>query len=381
MIVSKVPRSLSQKPSFKDDFRDTAREHPSIDAPDKINSTIKENPYRANAEIEGGEVVLQPDLSALFKASGKKHSRGGMDVYLRPDAFVFSDFKDLNITEDEKELFELKMGGSAKGDSTPAQTVKQNVNAKHYNSLINNITDPFKDDLARKSSALMLEKYIKTLGNIAYIQEKKKEFPDGLPAFSMGTAPVYDADKKNTIDESKQYAKYGGTISNPYMQEGGEASRRHRAQVTSRRHRAQVTSQTASNPRQDRFTGKYPPHPGQWTNYYDKISKTQYTAPDWIKPEEFYAVPGLVDYMKTLDRQKGIDWDMSKADDAQWGWRHQAALLKFFPNGNKPVAPQIPTIDRQALLSQVGQNLTPRKMWWKFLAMAPTTLFSRSSIF
>lgn len=323
--------TYKQQYYFKDDFKDTAREHPSINAPEKINSTIKENPYRSNVEIEGGEVVLQPDLSALFKANGKKHSGGGMDVYLRPDAFVFSDFKDLNITEKEKELFELKMGGSAKGDSTPAQTIKQNINAKHYNSLINNITDPFKDDLARKSSAMMLEKYIETLGNIAYLQEKKKDFPDGLPSFSVGTAPVFDADKKEAIVESKQYAKYGGAI----MQTGGK--------------------------RQDRYIGKYPPYPDAWTNYYDKVSKTQYNAPDWIKPDQFYAVPGLVDYMKTLDKQKGIDWDMSKADDSQWGWRHQAALLKFFPNGNKPAAPQIPTIDRRALLSQVGQNLTPRK--------------------
>jgi len=347
--------SYKQQYHFKDDFRDTAREHPSINAPDKINSTIKENPYRSNVEIEGGEVVLQPDLSALFKANGKKHSGGGMDVYLRPDSFVFSDFKDLNITENEKELFELKMGGSAKGASTPAQTVKQNINAQHYNSLINNITDPYKDDLARKSSAMMLEKYIQTLGNIAYLQEKKKEFPDGLPAFSMGTAPVFDEDKKEAIDESKQYAKYGGTIHNPAMQIGGL---RTMAKLNPKNPPNTVNT---TNPRQDRFIGKYPPYPNQWTNYYDKVSKTQYNAPDWIKPDQFYAVPGLIDYMKTLDRQKGIDWDMSKADDSQWGWRHQAALLKFFPNGNKPVAPQIPTIDRQALLSQVGQNLEPRK--------------------
>lgn len=342
--------TYKQQYHFKDDFKDTAREHPSINAPEKINSTIKENPYRSNVEIEGGEVVLQPDLSALFKANGKKHSSGGMDVYLRPDSFVFSDFKDLSITEKEKELFELKMGGSAKGDSTPANTVKQNVNAKHYNSLINNITDLYKDDLARKSSAMMLEKYIQTLGNIAFLQEKKKEFPDGLPNFSLGTAPVFDEDKKEHIDESKQYAKYGGVIGNSSMQFGGLKT------MVKSNPKNEVNTTASTNPRQDRYIGKYPPYPQKWNNYYDKISKTQYTAPDWINPSQFYAVPGLVDYMKTLDKQKGIDWDMSKADDAQWGWRHQAALAKFFPNGNKPATPQIPTIDRKTLLDQVGQN-------------------------
>lgn len=203
---------------FRDDFRDTGEEHPSIEGQPKINTTIKENPYRSNVEIEGGEIVLQPDLSALFKAEGKKHSKGGMDVLLRPESFIFSDFKDLAITEDDKELFELKKGGSTSPDkNTPAEIVKKNVNVKHYNSLINNITDPYKDDLARKSSAMMLEKYIATLGNIAYLQEEKKEFPDGLPAFSMGTAPVYEESTKEAIDESKQYAKYGGTV----MQMGG----------------------------------------------------------------------------------------------------------------------------------------------------------------
>lgn len=198
---------------FTDDYKDTAKENPSINGPDKINTTIKENPYRSNVEIEGGELVLQPDLSALFKAQGKRHSQGGMDVLLRPESFVFSDFKDLSITEKEKEQFEFKMGGSTDPQkNTPAEVAKKNVNIKHYNSLINNITDPYKDELARKSSAMMLEKYIGTLGNIAYLQEKKKDFPDGLPKFSLGSAPVYDSDKKNEIDESKQYAKYGGEI-------------------------------------------------------------------------------------------------------------------------------------------------------------------------
>ena len=122
---------------FTDDFRDTAKENPSINGQPKINTTIKENPYRSNVEIEGGELILQPDLSALFKANGKKHSQGGMDVLLRPDSFVFSDFKDLSFTEDDKELFELKKGGSISPyKNTPAEVVKKNVDVKHYNTLI-----------------------------------------------------------------------------------------------------------------------------------------------------------------------------------------------------------------------------------------------------
>jgi hypothetical protein len=41
---------------------------------------------------------------------------------------------------------------------------------------------------------MMLEKYIQTIGNIADFQEEKKGFPDGIPDFSMGSAPVYDGE-------------------------------------------------------------------------------------------------------------------------------------------------------------------------------------------
>jgi len=188
----------------------------SVNASPDINSTIKENPYRSNVEIEKDEVVLQPDLSALFKAKGKTHKQGGIDVTLRPDSFVFSNDPTLAFSESDHKLFEFKEGGTFKKDkNTPADVLKRNIDVKHYNTLIANITDIKKDDLAKKSSAMMLEKYIKTLGGIAYLQEQKKNFPQGLPAFSDGSAPVYNSNVKEKVMEQKQYAKYGGTI-NPY---------------------------------------------------------------------------------------------------------------------------------------------------------------------
>lgn len=193
----------------------TAEDNPSINVDPKINSTIKENPYKSNVEIEGKEVVLQPDLSALFNAVGKRHSKGGMDVLLKPNSFVFSDFKDLAISPAEHKLFELKEGGKNSTD-TPADVLKRNIDIKHYNSLVNIMSDPHKDDLSKKSAALMLEKYVGTIGNIAYIQEKKKGLPTGIPSFSQGTAPVYDPSIKEDIESNKQYAKAGGRI-NPYL--------------------------------------------------------------------------------------------------------------------------------------------------------------------
>ena len=211
-------RSYKDEYLFQDDRNYNIKEQqPSIHEDPKINSTIKENPYRSNVEIEGGEIVLQPDLTALFKAKGKKHSQGGMDVLLKPESFIFSDFKGLDFTERDHELMELKQGGK----NTPAEVLKRNIDIKHYNTMVSILDDPYKDDLAKKSAALMLEKYLQNLGNIAYIQEEKKGFPQGIPSFSMGTAPVYDPSIKQSIMENKQYMKAGGTTRNPYMQIGG----------------------------------------------------------------------------------------------------------------------------------------------------------------
>jgi hypothetical protein len=191
----------------------------SLDLDPKINDTIKENKgERTNVEIEGNELVLQPDLTGLHKARGKKHSKGGMEVLLKPDTFVFSDDPKLAFNKKDHELFEFKEGGSiASRKNTPAEVLKRQVDAKHYNSLINNINDVKKDATAKKSSQLMLEKYLEKLGNVAYLQEAKKGFPTGVPSFSQGTAPVYDANVKNEVEAEKQYARFGGAI----MQRGG----------------------------------------------------------------------------------------------------------------------------------------------------------------
>ena len=290
----------------------TIEDMPSLNVDPKINTTIKENPYRSNVEIEKDEVILQPDLSALFKAMGKKHSGGGIDVALRPDAFVFSDDKSLAFGEKDHKLFEFKKGGSFAPDkNTPADVLKRNVDVKHYNTLVANIMDIKKDDLAKKSSTLMLEKYIKTLGNIAYLQEVKKDFPQGMPSFSEGTAPVYNAELKDEVMEQKQYAKYGGTV----MQGGGRNPFRY--EQTARGIQVPppvVPPGTPTNPYtgRDRTTGKLPPYPGAWSNYYDNTRKTQYNAPDWIDPNTFYNTPGLIDYMKTLNIIPGVDNDMNK---------------------------------------------------------------------
>lgn len=203
---------------FNQGRRYTPSDLPSLNVDPEVTSTIKENKETFNVEVEGGEIILKPDLSGLHKAVGKKHSRGGMNVDLEPDSFVFSDHRSLNFKKSDFETFDLKESKKR----TPAEVVRKNVDVEHYNRLINNIMDEKKDAIAKRSSILMLEKYIDTLGNIAYIQEAKKGFPQELPGF-VNPTPV-DQSINAKMEKVTQYAKKGGTIHNPYrMQPGGLA--------------------------------------------------------------------------------------------------------------------------------------------------------------
>lgn len=191
----------------------TEEDSPSIYHQPPINTHIAENPYRQNVEIERDEVVLRPDLSALHKAGGRKHTRGGTPVYLQPESFVFSDDPSLAISPGDKERFELKESGASPARrNTPARVLQHNVDLKHYNRLMTLVADPTADKVAKDSAGLMLQKYLQTIGGIAYLQEEKKDFPQGLPAVAHGTAPVFDSLLDEELAEQKQYAKYGGLI-------------------------------------------------------------------------------------------------------------------------------------------------------------------------
>lgn len=198
-------------------YDSTIGENPSLDIEDDINFTIKTNPYRANVEIEGREVVLKPNLDGIFNAVGKRHSRGGMPVILEEGSFVFSDDKTLSFDEADHDIFEFKKGSDFKTkNNTPAKVLKRNIDLEHYNKLVNNLTNPKENLLAKSSSELMLKKYKEIVGKIAFAQESKKGFPQDVPEFAKDSAPVYSDELKNEIVTQKQYAKFGGYINNPY---------------------------------------------------------------------------------------------------------------------------------------------------------------------
>lgn len=358
-------------------FKVKINELPSLEKEPQITTSIKENPYKANVEIEKDELVIRPDLAAIYKAKGEKHSKGGIKTYLPDNSFVISDDKSLSLTKEEHDMLELKKGGSlSPSKNTPADVLKRNLDVKHYNKMTSILTNPKKDEFSKRTAAMMLSKYEDVLGRVAYAQEAKKGFPTGLPEFSEDEAPVYNDTIKENIEQQVQYMKKGG-YKNPYlptMADGGKNKLwfqtvqpkpgqivdnkpllgrllglkpdvkefnndmmnlltfgKSSPNVSAKSVTAPVTSvspiATAST------VGMKPtklsmPTNDEFTNYYDKSAKTQYTAPNGLKPQDFYK-PEVLEYLKGLDKMKGFDNDLGVYQDNTWGKRHQQAFDHF----------------------------------------------------
>lgn len=203
---------------------DIGNKQPSLYEEPEITGSVKPvDDDIANIEAEKNEIILKPDLSGLYLVNGKKHSQGGTKLKVDPGSFIFSDFKDLSISKEEQELLKFQKGGSTKKAlNTPAEILKRNVDIKHYNKMINTINDNSKDSISKKTAELMLGKYQKTLGKIAYAQEEKKNFEEEPPEFAKNSAPVMDEELQNNIDKQEQFQK--GGMTNPYLpkaQSGG----------------------------------------------------------------------------------------------------------------------------------------------------------------
>lgn len=190
------------------------------DINDKIHPVDKE---KANAEIEQGEITFSPETGMLHKATGKKHSKGGTPVNLDEGSFIFSDFKDTSLNKKDIKQMEFKTGGSYKPKAnTPAKVLNREIDIIHHNHLIDITQNPKKhDNITKDSAEMMLKKNLETIGQIAFKQEQKKQFPNGQPEFAKGTAPVYTPDMDKDIDQAKQYKPLSYTPNIDKYKDGG----------------------------------------------------------------------------------------------------------------------------------------------------------------
>ena len=131
----------------------------------------------ANIEAEKGETVLT-DLDddgnfELYDIGGKRHTGGGTPLNLPPQSFIFSDTAKARFNKTQ--LAEL--GITSKKKMTPAKASKN----FELNPYIGALADPHSDKIKDTSAELMLEKNKVSLSHIAFMQEKRKEFLEGIP--------------------------------------------------------------------------------------------------------------------------------------------------------------------------------------------------------
>jgi len=162
----------------------------------------------ANIEAEGGETVLT-DLNndgtfGLYDIKGPRHGSGGVPMFLPEQSFVFSDTKKLKFTKDE--MSEFDMGGSKK---TPAKISKKFGLQDYYGEL----GSQYVDNISATSAELMLKKNMNDLSKLAFMQEAKKNFSDGVPLashpylVSIGEDPIEFTSKVEEISRKEAERK------------------------------------------------------------------------------------------------------------------------------------------------------------------------------
>lgn len=147
----------------------------------RIASSLPSIPRdQANLEAEKGETVLT-DMNndgnfELYNIGGNRHHSGGTPLNLPPQSFIYSDTSKMKL--DKYELSE--MGITSKKKLTPAKVSK----GYELNKFIGILDDEHSDHITRDTAEYMLSKNKRSLSQLAFLQEAKKQFEDGVPLAS-----------------------------------------------------------------------------------------------------------------------------------------------------------------------------------------------------
>ena len=149
-------------------------------SPSGVNNTLGPVPReQANLEAEKGETALT-DLNEdgtfeLYNISGNRHSSGGTPLSLPEQSFIYSDTRAMKLNQIE--LAEL--GIDSKKKMTPADVSKKYPLNKYY-EVLDNADES--DTIATETAESMLQTNKLKLSHLAYLQESKKGFDEGVPA-------------------------------------------------------------------------------------------------------------------------------------------------------------------------------------------------------
>ena len=172
----------------------------------------------ANLEAEKGETVLTDFNNdgnfELYTIGGNRHHKGGTPLNLPPQSFIFSDTSKMKLNK-----YELaEMGITSKKKITPANVSK----GYELNKFIGILDDEHSDNITIDTSEYMLNKNKKSLSQLAFLQEAKKGFDDGVPLASYayltekGINPIQFSQQVEQI--SQQEAEQKMLMQLPYEQ-------------------------------------------------------------------------------------------------------------------------------------------------------------------
>ena len=159
----------------------------------------------ANLEAEKGETALT-DLNndgkyELYNIGGERHSNGGTPLNLPAQSFIFSDTASMRLSEED--LNELGLPSSKR--ITPATASKK----FELNKYIAALSHPDADRISIDTNEDMIQKNKEKLSHLSFLQEKKKDFEDGVPmaAFpfiqKMGIDPLQFSAAVNGVSKEK----------------------------------------------------------------------------------------------------------------------------------------------------------------------------------
>ena len=143
-----------------------------------INTSLKPVPREeANIEAEKNETVLT-DMNAdgifeLYNIAGKRHSKGGTPLDLPPQSFIYSDTAEMKLNKDEQ----YELGIDFKKKLSPAEISRR----WQLNKFIGVLDNPNSDKISVDTAEYMLDKHKRKLSHLAFVQEAKKDFVEGVP--------------------------------------------------------------------------------------------------------------------------------------------------------------------------------------------------------
>ena len=169
--------------------------------------TLQPDPRKeSNVEAEKNETVLT-DLNfdgdfEFYNIGGKRHNQGGTPLNLPEQSFIYSDTRSMKLTKDE--MAELNI--DSKKRITPAK-VSKNFELNKFTELLN---DPYADKIQKDTADYMLDKNKNKLSHLAFVQEAKKDFEEGVPKAAFpylkkkGIDPIKYADIMEKINTQQE---------------------------------------------------------------------------------------------------------------------------------------------------------------------------------